>query len=132
VYYTQAINRCFIRRCEFDGKGSSSQLLSLWNSNDSDNLYENCFLHDCGSSGYGFYVNYSQYGNMFWHNTVIVKTSQVGVFLGSCCAWSRANSFRNNIVVNTGTGGCIKYGHRSGKLDYNDADYNCYYGRAPK
>ncbi len=127
AFYTQQINRCFMKRCEFDGKGMSSQIVSLWNSNDSNNLYENCFLHDCGASGYGFYVNYSQYGNMFWHNTVIVKTSAVGVFLGSCCAWSRANSFRNNIVINHGTGGCIRYGHRSGTLDYNDADHNCYY-----
>jgi hypothetical protein len=127
VYYTQQINRCFIRRCEFDGKGTASQLVSLWNSNDSDNLYENCFLHDCATTGYGFYVDYSQYGNMFWHNTIVVNTSQVGVVLGSCCAWSRANSFRNNIVVNTGTGGCIRYGASSTTLDYNDADYNCYY-----
>jgi len=127
VYYTQQINRCFIRRCEFDGKGSASQLVSLWNSNDSDNLYENCFLHDCAASGYGFYVNYSQYGNMFWHNTIIITTSQVAVYYGSCCAWSRANSFRDNIVVNMGTGGCIRYGHSGGLLDYNDADYNCYW-----
>ena len=126
-YYTQQINRCFIRRCEFDGKGMSSQLVSLWNSNDSDNLYENCFLHDCAATGYGFYVNYSQYGNMFWNNTIILKTSQVAVYYGSCCAWSRANSFRDNIVVNMGTGGCIRYGHSGGLLDYNDADYNCYF-----
>ena len=127
AFYTQQINRCFMRGCEFDGKGMSSQLVSLWNSNDSDNLYENCFLHDCAATGYGFYVNYSQYGNMFWHNTLIVKTSQVAVYYGSCCAWSRANSFRNNIVVNMGTGGCIRYGASSTLLNYNDADYNCYY-----
>ena len=127
VFYTQQINRCFLRRCEFDGKGRASQILSLWNSNDSDNLYENCFFHDCGPSGYALWVQYSQYGIMFWHNTVIVNTSGCGVNLGSCCAWTRANSFRNNIVVNMGTGGCIRYGFRSPQLEYNDLDYNCYF-----
>ena len=126
-WYTQQINRCVIRRCEFDGKGMSSQMLSLWNSNDSDNLYENCFMHDIGPTGYAIMANYSQHGMMFWHNTIIVKTSQVAFYDGSCCAWSRANSFRNNIVINTGTGGCIRYGHSNGLLDYNDADYNCYW-----
>ena len=126
-FYTQQINRCFIRRCEFDGKGSASQMLSLWNSNDSDNLYENNFFHDCGASGYAIYVNYSQYGNMFWHNTVVVTTSNAAVFMGSCCAWTRANSFRNNIVVNMGTGSAMIYGFNGTVLDYNDLDYNCYY-----
>ena len=128
VLYSQQKNRTAFRRCEFDGKGQSSRLMAPYNSNDADNLYENCFIHDCGPSGLGVYINLSQYGNMFWHNTIIMSTSQNAVHLGGCCAWSRANSFRNNIVVNTGTGVCIKYGASSaGVLEFNDADYNCYY-----
>ncbi|MBN2491495.1 MAG: right-handed parallel beta-helix repeat-containing protein [Planctomycetes bacterium] len=127
VFYTQQINRNFMRRCEFDGKGQASQLASLWNSNDSDNLYENCFYHDCGPSGYAMYIDYSQYGNMIWHNTFLVNTSQAAVRLGSLSSWSRANSFRNNIIVNTGTGGCIWYGASATALDCNDPDYNCYW-----
>jgi len=127
VLYSQQMNRNVFTGCEFDGKNMSSRLIAPYNSNDSDNLYENCFFHGCGPSGLGLYINLSQYGNMFWHNTIIMKTSQNAVHLGGCCAWSRANSFRNNIVVNMGTGVCIKYGARSGLLEYNDAAYNCYY-----
>ena len=130
VLYSQQMNRNVFSGCEFDGKKMSSRLIAPYNSNDSDNLYENCFFHDCGPSGLGVYINLSQYGNMFWHNTIIMNTSQNAVHLGGCCAWSRANSFRNNIVVNLGSGVCIKYGARSNVLEYNDADYNCYY--APK
>jgi len=125
--YSQQQNRCIYRACEIDGKGTASRLCAPYNSNDADNLWENCFFHDCGPSGLGVYINLSQYGGMFWHNVVIVTTSQNAVHLGGCCAWSRANSFRNNIVVNLGTGVCIKYGFRSPVLEYNDADYNCYY-----
>ena len=126
-FYTQQINRCFTRRCEFDGKGSASQLLSPWNSNDSDNLYENCFFHDCGATGYAFTTTTASTetcsGTIRWWST----TSNAAVFMGSCCAWTRANSFRNNIVVNMGTGSAMIYGFNGTVLDYNDLDYNCYY-----
>ena len=127
VVYSQGMDRCVFDACELDGKGTASRILSPYNANDSDCLFQNCFLHDCSASGLGAYLNVSGYGIMFWHNTIIVKTSQNAVHLGGCCAWSRANSFRNNIVVNMGTGVAIKYGHRSPLLEYNDADYNCYY-----
>jgi hypothetical protein len=125
--YSQGMDRCVFDGCEVDGKGTASRLLAPYNANDSDCLFQNCFFHDCSPSGLGVYLNVSGYGIMFWHNTVIVKTSQNAVHLGGCCAWSRANSFRNNIVVNMGTGVAIKYGHRSPVLEYNDADYNCYW-----
>ena len=127
VMYSQLMNRNVFSGCEFDGKGQASRIIAPYNSNDADNLYENCFIHSSGPTGLGVYINLSQYGGMFWHNTIIVNTSQNAVHLGGCCAWSRANSFRNNIVVNTGTGVCIKYGARSNLLEFNDADYNCYY-----
>ena len=127
VMYSQQMNRNVFSGCEFDGKGLASRIIAPYNSNDADNLYENCFFHGCGPSGLGVYINLSQYGGMFWHNTVIVNTSSNAVHLGGCCAWSRANSFRNNIVVNMGTGVCIKYGASSTVLEFNDADYNCYY-----
>ena len=126
-FYTQQINRCFIRRCEFDGKGQSSYLIAPFNSNDADNLWENNFFHDCGPSGRGLYFNWSQYGNLFFHNTVIMKTSNEAVFMGSCCAWSRCQVWRNNIIVNLGTGPATVYGFSGSVLDYNDLDYNCYY-----
>jgi hypothetical protein len=124
--YTQQTNRCLYDTCEFDGKKQATRLTSLYNSNDSDNCYINCFFHDAGPSGYGVYVNASQYGIMFWNNTIIVKSSNAAVLLGGCCAWSRCNSFRNNIVVQQGTGPAMVYG-MSGVLDYNDLDHNCYY-----
>jgi len=126
-FYTQQINRCFIRRCEFDGKNMSSYLIAPFNSNDANNLWENNFFHDCGPSGRGLYFNWSQYGNLFFHNTVIMKTSGEAVFMGSCCAWSRCQVWRNNIIVNLGTGPAPKYGFSGTVLDYNDLDYNCYY-----
>jgi hypothetical protein len=128
VVYSQGMDRTVFDSCEMDGKGTASRLLSPYNANDSDCLFQNCFIHDCSPTGLGAYFNVSGYGIMFWHNTIIVKTSANAVHLGGCCAWSRANSFRNNVVINTGTGVCIKYGGSSaGVLEYNDADYNCYY-----
>jgi hypothetical protein len=127
VVYSQGMDRCVFDSCELDGKGTASRLVSPYNANDSDCLFQNCFIHDCSPTGLGVYLNVSGYGIMFWHNTVIVNTSNNAVHLGGCCAWSRANSFRNNIVINMGTGVAIKYGHRSGVLEFNDADYNCYY-----
>jgi hypothetical protein len=126
-FYTQQINRCFIRRCEFDGKKTSAYLIAPFNSNDADNLWENNFFHDCGPTGRGLYFNWSQYGNLFFHNTIIMNTSAEAVFMGSCCAWSRCQVWRNNIIVNLGTGPCTKYGTSATRLDYNDLDYNCYY-----
>jgi len=124
--YTQQTNRCLYDTCEFDGKKQATRLTSLYNSNDSDNCYINCFFHDAGPTGYGVYVNASQYGIMFWNNTIIVNSSNAAVLLGGCCGWSRCNSFRNNIVVQQGTGPAMVYG-MAGVLEYNDLDYNCYY-----
>ena len=57
---------------------------------------------------------------------IISKSSANAVLLGGCCAWSRANCFRNNIVIQHGTGTAMTYG-MAGSLDFNDLDYNCYY-----
>ena len=126
MYHSNSSRNKFYK-CEFDGKGSSNYLLFPINSNDSDNLWQNCFFHDCGASGRAVYGNLSQYGYMFWHNTVIVTTSDTAIYAGNCCAWSRCCSYRDNIVVNLGTGSCVKYGSNATTLDYNDFDYNCYY-----
>ncbi len=127
---SEQINRTNFRRCEFDGKNLASSVLAPFNSNDADNLWENCFVHSCGPSGLGMNINLSSYGNIFLHNTVIVNTTARGVLLGSLTTWSRANVFRNNIVINTGTGSCILYGAGAGApgiLQVNDVDYNVYY-----
>jgi hypothetical protein len=119
------------RRSRFDGKNLASRLLYPFNSNDGDCLWENCFFYDCGPSSTGLDINVSGYGNMFWHNTVIVSTSGKAVIMAGCCAWSRANSFRNNVVINNGSGVAIMYGTVSSTpplvLDFNDLDYNMYY-----
>lgn len=129
---SEQIVRNTFRRCEFDGKGSATRVLAPYNNNDADNRWENCFFHDSGPTGNGLHIDVSSYGNMFWHNTVIVNTSGSAVFLGSLTSWSRANSFRNNIVVNLGTGRCMTYGASSttGVLECNDLDYNVYYAPA--
>ena len=127
VVYSQGMDRGVFDGCELDGKGTATRLLAPYNANDSDCLFQNCFMHDCSPTGLGAYINVSGYGIMFWHNTIIVTTSQNAVHLGGCCAWSRANSFRNNIVINLGSGVAIKYGFTGTVLEYNDADFNCYF-----
>jgi len=126
-FYTQQINRCVFEGCEFDGKDTSAYLIAPFNSNDANNTWQNCFFHGCGPTGHGLYFNWSQYGNNFFHNTIIMKTSNEAVFMGSCCAWTRAQAWRNNIIVNLGTGPATIYGFNGSVLDYNDMDHNCYY-----
>jgi len=128
--YSQQIARNSYKRCKFDGKNLATNVLAPFNTNDADNLWENCFFHDCGPSGTGVNVDLSSYGNMFWHNTIIVNTSARALHAGGCCAWSRANSFRNNIVINTGTGVAVRYGGTTAMpplLEFNDLDNNIYY-----
>ena len=133
AFYTQQINRCVFQGCEFDGKGQAAYLIAPFNSNDADNLWENCFFHDCGPTGRGLYFNWSCYGNAFFHNVILMNTSNEAVFLGSCCAWTRCQAWRNNIIANLGTGPCTILGYEDTTfgggpgLDYNDLDHNCYY-----
>jgi hypothetical protein len=130
VGYSQQITRNNYRRCRFDGKNQAAALLAPFNTNDADNLWENCFFYDCGPSGLGLYIDLSSYGNMFWHNTVIVSTSSRALLAAGCCAWSRANSFRNNVVINNGPGVAVTYGtatQNPALLDFNDLDFNMYY-----
>jgi hypothetical protein len=133
TFYAQGPYRCNFKGCEFDGKNLATQVVNPWNANNSDCLFENCFIHDCGPSGYAIHVGYSGHGVMFWHNTIIATTTREAVLYQSCCAWTRANSFRNNIVVNKGSGPCLSYGYNTSTfgggpgLDFNDLDYNCYF-----
>jgi hypothetical protein len=132
VQRTEGVSRTNYRRCRFDGKNLAAKLCYPFNSNDGDCLWENCFFYDCGPTASPLDINVSGYGNMFWHNTVIVNTTGRAVIMGGCCAWSRSNSFRNNVVVNTGTNGvAIMYGTVSATppqvLDFNDLDNNIYY-----
>jgi len=133
TFYAQGPYRCNFRACEFDGKNLATQVVNPWNANNSDCLFENCFIHDCGPSGFAIHVGYSGHGVMFWHNTIIANTSNDTVLLQSCCAWTRANSFRNNIVINKGSGACLAYGYNTATfgggpgLDFNDLDNNCYF-----
>lgn len=125
---SQQMTNCVFDSVEVDGKGQATYLLAPFNTNDADNLFQNCFFHDCRTSGYGIYMDLSSYGNMLWHNTVIVTTSGAAAWMGSCCQWSRACSWRNNILVNLGTGQAAVFGETtSGQLERFDADYNCYY-----
>jgi len=132
-FYTQQINRCMFDGCEFDGKGQCAYLVAPFNSNDADNTWQNCTFHSCGPTGRGLYFNWSQYGNHFFHNTIVMNSSSEAVYMGSCCAWTRCQAWRNNIIVNLGSGPCAIYGYENNTfgggpgLDYNDCDYNCYY-----
>ena len=129
--YSQGMARAVFDSCEFDGKGYAQHVLAPYNSNDADCMFRNCFVHDCSPTGSAVFLDLSHYGTMFWHNVFIATTTQETVRLGGCCAWSRASSFRNNIVVNMGAGPAIQYGWDGSAsnpgLDYNDLDYNCYY-----
>jgi hypothetical protein len=127
-FYWQQMHGNLFDGCEFDGKGVSTYLLAPFNDNNADNAFQNCFFHDCSASGRLFYMNWSSYGNMVWNNTFIATTSQEAVFMGSCCTWNNASSWRNNIIVNLGTGPAAVFGETTSKqLERFDADYNCYY-----
>ncbi len=131
--YSQQINRCMFDGCEYDGKLLANYVIAPFNSNDANNTWQNCFFHDCGPSGRGLYFNWSSYGNNFFHNVIIMKTTREAVYMGSCCAWSRCQAWRNNIIVNLGAGSCAIYGYENSTfgggpgLDYNDLDHNCYF-----
>jgi hypothetical protein len=131
VLYSQGMYNMVFDVCEFDGKGFANRVLAPFNSNDADCLFRNCFIHNPDANGYAMFLDMGHYGTMFWHNVFLTKTYREAVRLAACCAWSRANSFRNNIVVNLGTGPAMVYGWQSSPsalgLDYNDIDFNCYY-----
>jgi len=114
--------------CEFDGRGMSWELLVGFKDGDADNVFQNCFFHSCGPNSRGLYMNYDAQGNMFWHNTVIVNTSLSAAYLGGTSQWNTANSWRNNIFVNLGTGSCVVLGSVGGKLLCTDLAHNCYHG----
>ncbi|MBN2489300.1 MAG: hypothetical protein JXQ29_00420 [Planctomycetes bacterium] len=128
-------------RCEIDGLGAALMLVLPYTAHsypqwahDADNVWQNCFLHDCHPDGHAFYFDSQRYGgcgNMFWHNTIVVKTTRAAVQAGSRAAWTACQSWRNNIVVNLGTGPCVVYGYEittSGMcLVCNDLDHNCYH-----
>jgi hypothetical protein len=125
--YSQGMYYSVFDTCEFDGKGFSSRVMAPYNANAASCAFINCFAHDPSASGYTMNLALSHHGTMVWHNVFIGKTSSPVVYLGGCCAWTRANSFRNNIVIQQGTGPAIQYASTATMLQYNDLDYNCYY-----
>ncbi len=129
TFHSEAIRDCVFEACEFDGAGVATRLVEPQNENDADNVFRNCLIHNCRPvGGRGVYMNLSSYGTMFWHNTIVVNSNLEAVHMGGCCGWSRACSWRNNIIANLGIGPAIVYGQTSlGMLDQFDSDYNCIY-----
>jgi len=127
VIYSQQSERCLFDGCEIDGRGQAVHLVAPTNTNDADNLWMNCFFHDCGPGGHGVRFDSSQYGNMLWHNVVVVNTTSEAAFMGGCSPWTCCQSWRNNIIVNLGTGPAAVYGFNGTTLDCNDMDFNCYH-----
>ena len=130
VIYTYAMAKTVFDRCTMDGMNTAYELLVSEAEENGDNVYQNCFFHDTGSTHFGIFMGHDGLGNMFWHNTIIVKTSAPAVFMGGDDTWPHASSWRNNIIVNLGTGPAVQYGEISSTvltLEAFDADHNCYY-----
>ena len=130
VIYTYAMAKTVFDRCTMDGMNTAYELLVSEAEPDGDNVYQNCFFHDTGAVHFGIFMGHDGLGNMFWHNTVFVKTSAPAVYMGGDGTWSHASSWRNNIIVNLGTGPAVQYGEISSvppTLGAFDADHNCYY-----
>lgn len=131
VYHIGA-RGCVYDRCEFDGKGLASRLVYLVfesNSPNSDAVFQNCFLHDCGSTGSGLVHDGIGANNLFLHNTIIVKTSGFAMQVAGPTPWSRAPIFKNNIAVNLGLGSAVHYDYAYSydHIDVAVSDYNCFY-----
>jgi len=141
VILSSVMMRNVFDRCEFDGLGSAVMLVFPYSlhaypywAHDADNVWQNCFLHDCHPDGQAFLFDSRRFGgcgNMFWHNTIVVKTTRAAVQAGSGVIWTACQSWRDNIIVNPGTGPCLVYGYEptlSGiNLTCNDLDHNCYH-----
>ncbi|MBN2491411.1 MAG: hypothetical protein JXQ29_11240 [Planctomycetes bacterium] len=121
--------------CEMDGLGKARPVLYLVNGRDSDHVVKNCFIHSPGNTrsyGYALRLAANSLGAMIVNNTIISDHSEATVFLTSPPdPWSQASSFKNNIVINLGTGPAIVFEWISNQISPYVSDHNCYYSRNP-
>ena len=114
VYFYMS-HRNLIERCELDGRGIARRVLFITNAwtNDDDNIYQNCFIHSSRShstSGCCVQLASCAYGSIFANNTVLANTEDSAVKLGGIAgSWAKSLSFKNNIVVNLGTGPAVEF-----------------------
>ena len=97
--------------CEMDGKSRANNVVCFWNTNDADNVLQNCFVHDPEKTyGTAIHSRSAQYGNMIFNNTVLCNTAGWAVQMGGICqSWDKACGFKNNILINLGTGRLVEY-----------------------
>ena len=135
VYHSQCDKNVY-EGCEMDGKGQATYAAYFINNNDSDNVIQNCFLHGVrnATSTCAFGMQASSHGNMVLNNTIICTTSGAAVKMGGFwTAYTRADAFKNNIIVNLGTGVCVDFRiwnqgtSPPNKVSTCVSDYNCYY-----
>ena len=122
--------------CEFDGMNQAQWVAFFINNNDSDNVIQNCFIHStsASSSAVALYLKASSFGNMAFHNTILCDTAGTAVQMGGNDRnWGSANGFKNNIVVNLGSGLLMEYWYWNiGSTPSNIitpcvTDHNCFY-----
>ena len=131
VCYTGA-QGCVFDRCEFDGKGLADRLVNLITETGHSNrgvIVQNCFLHDCGPAGTALTHRRSGTNSLFLHNTIVVDTSDYALHVAGGVPWAEASIFKNNLVVNLGTGPAVRYGYdySYNRLDVAVTDTNCFY-----
>lgn len=132
--YGANVFQCEFDRCEFDGLDASNSVVALFGTAftiDTDNVFRNCFIHSPGPTHPACDFDNFAYGSAFWNNTVITNSSHAAVAIGGWGPWANASTFRNNIVVNLGTGAALRYlenGQPSSlSLPAVDVSHNCYW-----
>jgi hypothetical protein len=121
--------------CEIDGKNTAASVVSLVNVDDADNVIQNCFIHDPNRSyGTALQMMMTQHGNMVFNNTILCSTAGWAVQIGGTDrSWASAIGFKNNIVVNLGTGVLVHYLYcnippsPSNSIAPCVSDFNCYH-----
>jgi len=112
--------------CELDGRGTAGILIHGLGPNNGGDIWQNCFLHDTGPAS----IAVATAGqSLFWHNTVLVNTSSDACLLRNGTIWSFAPCWRNNLVVNRGTGSAmhVEYDPFQNRIHAVELDYNCYH-----
>lgn len=127
--------------CEIDGKNIATSVVSLLNVLDADNVIQNCFIHDPDrNNGTALQMMMTQHGNMIFNNTILCDTAGWAVQVGGTDRnWAVAIGFKNNIVVNLGTGILVHVLYcnippsPSNTIAPCVSDFNCYHcPRNPK
>jgi hypothetical protein len=135
VYHSQCDKNVY-DSCEFDGKGQATYAAYFINNNDSDNVIQNCFLHSIrnSTSSWALGMQASSHGNMVLNNVILCTTAGGAAKIGGLwMSYAVAESLKNNIIVNLGTGVGVDYRFWDqgtappNKVSCCVTDHNCYY-----